>query len=143
MRIRAAALLGTVLVLLLLGAMPASAAGGRTFTTTLLGASEFPGPGDPDGSGTASVTVGGRGELCWSIEVQGIGPIVFAHLHVGTAGEMGPIVTDLMPGGVFAATGCVNIGRAQAVEILKNPAGFYVNVHTDEFPEGALRGQLR
>ena len=142
MRTRAAALLGTVLVLLVLGALPASAAGGRTFTATLLGTNGFPDVGDPDGSGTAAVTVNGRGEVCWSIEVADLGTIVFAHLHVGTASDMGSPLADLMSGGVLAPTGCVNLGRAQAVEILRNPAGFYVDVHTDEFPNGALRGQL-
>ena len=26
--------------------------------------------------------------------------------------------------------------------IVANPAGFYVNVHTGDFPKGAVRGQL-
>ena len=27
-------------------------------------------------------------------------------------------------------------------ELMANPAGFYVNVHTADFPDGAIRGQL-
>ena len=40
------------------------------------------------------------------------------------------------------SSGCVDVGRALAKEILKNPADYYVNVHNAEFPGGALRGQL-
>jgi hypothetical protein len=36
----------------------------------------------------------------------------------------------------------VEVDRAEAKEILKNPADYYVNVHNAEFPLGALRGQL-
>ena len=27
-------------------------------------------------------------------------------------------------------------------EIVDNPAGYYVNLHTEDFPAGAIRGQL-
>lgn len=141
-RPRVPMLLGSVLVLVLLGAVPASA-GGQTFTTTLLGVNEIPGPGDPDGSGTATVMINrGQGEVCWTIEVEGIEPILMAHIHVGTVTEFGGVVVPLMPGGVFAPTGCIEVDRAVAKDIAKNPAGYYVNVHTQSFMAGALRGQL-
>ena len=38
--------------------------------------------------------------------------------------------------------GCATADRALVKEILQNPAGFYVNVHTSDFPAGAVRGQL-
>jgi hypothetical protein len=37
---------------------------------------------------------------------------------------------------------CDTIGNAPADEIQANPAHFYVNVETTEFPQGAIRGQL-
>ncbi len=43
-------LLMIALVILALASIAAD--GGRKFTTTLTGAAEVPGPGDPDGSGT-------------------------------------------------------------------------------------------
>jgi CHRD domain-containing protein len=61
---------------------------------------------------------------------------------VGTATELGSIVVPLMPGGVFAPTGCADVARDQLKVILRDPSGFYVNLITDEFPTGALRGQL-
>jgi CHRD domain len=35
-------------------------------------------------------------------------------------------------------------GRSRAAlrRILRNPKGYYVNIHTASFPDGAVRGQL-
>ena len=44
--------------------------------------------------------------------------------------------------GPSSATGCVNVDPAVAQQILDNPGDFYVNVHTSDFPNGAIRGQL-
>ena len=54
--------------LLLASVVPAfGATGGLLFTVELTGAAEVTG-GDPDGSGTATVTVNpGTGEVCWTI----------------------------------------------------------------------------
>ena len=37
---------------------------------------------------------------------------------------------------------CKAIGEALAQEIETNPSAFYVEVRTEEFPNGAIRGQL-
>ncbi|MCA1850177.1 MAG: CHRD domain-containing protein, partial [Acidobacteria bacterium] len=40
--------------------------GGRRLTATLTGAAEVPGPGDPDGTGTAVITLNqGQNEVCF------------------------------------------------------------------------------
>lgn len=102
--------------------------------------------GDPDGAGDALVTVNlGQREICWEITVTGIAlPASAAHIHKAAPGVRGGIVVPLSaPGGTGAATGCASeVDAALLNEILTSPASFYVNVHTSEFPAGAVRGQL-
>ena len=40
------------------------------------------------------------------------------------------------------ASDCASAEASLISEIAQNPAGFYVNVHTSDFPGGAVRGQL-
>jgi hypothetical protein len=78
--------------LLLASAVPASAVitPGVPFTVELTGAAEVPGPGDPDGSGTATLTINpGTGQVCWTIETTNVAPLTAAHIHVGSATEAG------------------------------------------------------
>jgi hypothetical protein len=122
---------------------PAAAAGGRPLTADLTGAAEVPGPGDPDGSGTASVRVNpGLGEVCFELSVTGIASATAAHIHEAPAGQAGPIVVTLAPPTDGTSSGCVDVGRALAREIVMDPDEHYVNVHNAEFRAGALRGQL-
>ena len=120
--------------------VPAALAGGKPFTVNLTGATEVPGPGDPDGSGVARVTLNqGRGQVCVTFRaVTGIAGIAAAHIHEAPAGEAGPVVVPLDPDG-----GCTTASKALVKEIRKDPEQYYVNVHNAEFPAGALRGQLR
>ena len=128
-------------------APPASADGHvTTFRTTLLGANEAPGPGDPDGSGTAVLRINGEtGRICYVLAATGVAPLRAAHIHEAPAGAPGGIVQELVAPGQGKRTGpsrdCVrNPGLAR--QILADPAGYYVNVHNRKFPAGALRGQL-
>ncbi len=65
------------------------------------------------------------------------------HIHRGAAGINGPVVVPFtaLPG-ADAAAACTTIDLTLAGEILATPADFYVNLHTGDFPAGAIRGQL-
>jgi hypothetical protein len=119
---------------------------GRPLTANLDGASEAPGPGDPDGTGLATVHVNpGKGEVGFTIAVENILlPASAAHIHRGAAGVPGPVVVTLAPpDGTGTATGtATGVDRELALEIIRNPSEFYVNVHNTDFPGGAVRGQL-
>ena len=117
--------------------------GGRPFTTTLTGAAEVPGPGDPDGTGTATLSVNpGQEEVCYELSVSGISPAVAAHIHVGSAGVAGPVVIPLAPPTDGSSSACAAASRELLLAIIQNPENYYGNVHNADFPAGALRGQL-
>jgi CHRD domain len=125
--------------------MPASAeTGGRPFTIDLTGAAEVstegePNQGDPDGSGTARLTINpGTGDVCWTIEVAGVEPITAAHIHIAPSTAPGPVVVPLEP----YSGGCTEVSRELALDIITDPTSYYVNVHNVPYPAGALRGQL-
>jgi len=109
------------------------------------GASEVPGPGDPDGSGDAQLSFfADAGEICAFIGVSDIAQATAAHIHSGAAGVAGPVVITLpTPNAEGSVDGCV-AGQDPALlqQIIDTPADFYVNVHTADFPDGAVRGQL-
>ena len=82
--------------------------------------------------------------LCYELSVSGIAPpATGAHIHEAPPGEAGDVVVTLQPPTTDGfSSGCVEVGRALAKDILKNPSDYYVNVHNAEYPAGALRGQL-
>ena len=103
------------------------------------------GGGDPDGFGAFSAVIAGR-TLCYGIQVNGVQPAA-AHIHAGKAGTEGPVVVPLetprVRSGKTAVTGgCATVKRELVRAIKKNPGRYYVNVHTEKFPGGAVRGQL-
>jgi hypothetical protein len=135
--------------------------GGRSFSTVLTGEAEVneegvPNQGDPEGSGTAIITVNpGQEEVCWEITATGITlPATGAHIHEGAVGEVGDVVVPLTPPEAVTpseeegdevvgfSSGCAEVSREVALDILKNPEDYYVNVHTTDFEGGAIRGQL-
>jgi len=138
--------IGLGAVVALMAVLPASAmAGGRPFVLSMTGAEEAPGPGDPDGSGTAWLSLNsGLGEVCFALSVEDIAlPATGAHIHRAAAGSPGPVVVPLIaPDASGQSSGCVSADAALVKEIRKTPSGFYVNVHSTEFPAGAVRAQL-
>lgn len=135
--------LASVLILSVALTGPAFA-GGAKLSTTLTGAAEVP-PADLDGSGTATLTVNvGQSEVCFDIVVRDITlPATGAHIHAAPAGTNGPVVVALTPPDASGvSSGCVSADRELVKAILKSPEQYYVNVHTVDYPGGAVRGQL-
>jgi hypothetical protein len=102
---------------------------------------------DPDGSGTANLRLDrAKKRVCFTLRVKKIGgTVAAAHIHKGAAGVNGDIVVPLIEGAKTGSkfTGCVkNVKKSLISAITKHPRRYYVNVHTGDFPAGAIRGQL-
>lgn len=102
--------------------------------------------GDPDGVGTALITLNyGQGEVCWKLFASNLTlPATASHIHQAPPGVRGPIVLSLSaPDAAGVAVGCASgVDRDLILDILVNPESYYVNVHTTDFPPGAIRGQF-
>lgn len=126
------------------GAISPQGEGDNVFFVQMSGPQEVPGPGDADAIGEGSVTIDPEANtVCWTYNVAGIAFLTAAHIHVGAAGESGPVLVPLSDAdGNFPTSGCTSASADAIAAITSNPVGHYLNVHTDEFPNGALRGQL-
>ena len=63
---------------------------GESYNTALVGQQEVPGPGDPDGTGTAKITADATtNQICYDLTVQNITRPTAAHIHSGARGDMG------------------------------------------------------
>lgn len=121
------------------------------FTAELSGAEEVPTPdgpavGDPEGHGRALVSVKGD-RVTFALAWEGTQAPTLGHIHRGAAGENGDVrlvfFDTALPDTLTAVAGQTTITDEElALELLTDPGGFYVNLHTEEFPGGAVRGQL-
>ena len=107
---------------------------------------EVPGPGVKDGVGSAVVDIAGS-KVCSDLKATMGEKPTKAHIHQGDKGESGAVVVDLMPAfnpgeAAFASETCVETTPDIASRLIADPAGYYVNIHTAEHPDGAMRGQL-
>lgn len=130
----------------------------------LTGDREVP-PVETDATGTTSVVVDRHGNVHYSLAVAGIENVTMAHVHQGAAGENGPVVQWLHPGsepgqepqllageftgvlhhGEFSPNDFVGPLEDESLETFLDVVAdgeAYVNVHTEEHPDGAIRGQL-
>ncbi len=122
---------------------PAPAYTGIEFKAALIGANEIPGPGDPDGTGSASVSIDTtQNKLCFTLMVANVESVSMAHIHKAPAGSMGNVVVPLTAPTTGSSQGCIQTRPEVLLEILTSPADFYVNVHSEPFMAGAVRGQL-
>jgi hypothetical protein len=152
-----------VIALLVLGASTAFANENRNFGTNLSGAEEVP-PVETLARGQAIFQLSKDGtELSYKLIVANIENVIMAHIHVGPAGENGPVVAWLYPSGPPPQLiegrfdGVLAEGVITAADLVGPLAGAsmddlidairagntYVNVHTSQYPPGEVRGQIR
>ncbi|MFJ8634650.1 CHRD domain-containing protein [Streptomyces sp. NPDC093568] len=125
--------------------------GGTVLAASLRGANEVPvagGPavGDRDGAALQFVKVKGE-KVSVAVTWRGTGKPTALHIHQGAKGTNGGIKVDF--GGLLgkskghSVTGTVTVKDPALLNALKtDPSSFYANLHTAEFPGGAVRGQL-
>lgn len=137
----AAAIVATAL--LAMGVSASSPNSGKSLKVDMTGGAERPGPGDPDGSGTARINVHhSKNRICYELKVEDIAPATASHIHKASRDAAGPVVVTLIAPTSGRSSGCVDVSKALARDIHRNGEDYYVNVHNGEFPPGAVRGQL-
>ncbi len=104
------------------------------------------------GSGFFTYTIEGD-QLCYTLEVRDMTMAPFAaHIHVAPRNVAGPIVVPLLtpPAATSTVSDCITAAEGSSVltpaelaAIAADPKAYYVNVHTDNWPGGELRGQLK
>ena len=110
---------------------------------SLKGAAEAPGPGDLKASSTADITLDTEKlRLCFNIESSGLDKVTMAHIHKGSAGTAGAPVATLKVDGRGNGKECMDIAKDVADSLAAKPDDYYLNIHNDAFPAGAVRGQL-
>lgn len=115
------------------------------FVAEVKGSNEVPGPGDDDAWGVALISVdAASGTICYDVMVGNLTlPAAANHIHEGAEGVKGGVVVPFptAPDADGKAWGCTT-NADEAKSIVDDPAGYYYNVHTSDFPDGAARGQL-
>lgn len=147
-----AAIVGVIAVALGMSAVAGTLAAKKKktvkLTSNLSGQKEVP-PADPDGSGAAKFKMKKqKKQVCYDISFQGIQAPSVAHIHPGAKGVNGPPLITLFEsttGGTFSSpqNACVDAEKSDIKDISKKPKKFYVNIHNEDFPGGAIRGQLK
>jgi hypothetical protein len=117
-----------------------------TFHAVLTGSGENP-PADPDGIGSAVVTLdAAAGTVQFVLVGVNIAAPTAAHIHRAPPGKNGSVIIPLNApflGGAASGT-TTGVSASLINEILTNdPAGYYVNIHNADFPGGAIRGPLQ
>jgi hypothetical protein len=142
------ALVGLALAVL---AVPAISLAGRNTTEVdakLTGKAEVPGPGSKKGKGEIAIFLKPtKGKVCFNLDVKNLDTITDGHIHKGAEGVAGDVKVPLFVGQELAGTGsydgCTkNVKKKLIKKIAAHPEKYYANVHTLDFPAGAIRGQL-
>jgi hypothetical protein len=116
--------------------------------SSLQGRNEVPGAegavNDPDGRAVEVLTIRGS-KVSFDVRWQGIAAPTEGHIHAGGTGVNGDVKIELFakPRYGNTASGSVDVGDTNLLAALvADPGSFYADLHTGQFPGGAVRGQL-
>jgi len=111
--------------------------------------------GEQSATATATLVVDAfAGSIAWEVDFSEVtGPFDAApgfHIHEGGLAENGPIVAFLATGDelqdaegqTLEGTFEEDVEEFRFVDLVDDPDGYYLNLHSDAFPPGAVRGQL-
>ena len=114
----------------------------RIYRVKLGGAVETP-AGAPLGRGWAVIAFHGESLVCWRFaHLHGFTDATSARINVGAQGHSGSVVVALSTGPRLHHQGCAHVSPAVASAIWKTPSRYSVNIHSRQYPAGAIRAQL-
>lgn len=125
------------------------------FNVTMRAENEPNGASTSESKGAAQLKVFADGTIEFLLTVNNKSGETFtrAHIHKAVAGSNGGIHWDLLEAGNPVASlsdqpsQLRGVARARTAavlgDLLANPSGYYVNVHSTAFPGGAVRGQVQ
>ncbi|PZG23328.1 CHRD domain-containing protein [Nonomuraea aridisoli] len=119
------------------------------FASVLLGKNEVREKGkkvnDRDGLAVAKFRIQGN-RLYYLVQWKNVARPTAFHIHRGKAGVNGPVVIDLLSNGKTRGNTSVGSVVVKDLSVLNgiktNPKNWYANLHTKQFADGAVRGQL-
>lgn len=117
----------------------------ETHRATLSSSEMVPAGGDRDGFANAEVSVGDEvNQVCYDInDVRNLAPITGVAIYRGARGSTGPVVMRLREANEGGWKNCVSRSEWVEDQLEWRPGNYYVQIATSEYPNGAIRGQLR
>jgi hypothetical protein len=134
------------------------AQGPPKFTINLTGSEEVP-PVQTNATGTAEISAFdiSSDSISYGINATNISGVTAAHTHLGKQGENGPIVAtffkyvgprpinEVMEGGTITADdleGPLKGKPLSELAVAGANGSLYINIHTEQYPNGEIRGQI-
>jgi hypothetical protein len=130
----------------------------QKLTTELSGVNEVP-PTNSSSTGLAEFDIMGTDSIRYHVNASNIQDVTAGHLHGGLEGENGPILVQLFsydtPMNQVSESGIITSGNSSfqgstttSQQQLKDfmsamrTGQIYVNIHTQQNPDGEIRGQI-
>jgi predicted lipoprotein with Yx(FWY)xxD motif len=147
-----------IILLLVIGLATYSFAAEKSFKAMLVGSESVPAV-ETMAKGDATFTpIKDEEGLSYYVTVSDIDNVTAAHIHLGKKGENGPpvaLITNDKKAGKFSGT--IAEGTITKKDLMGSMTGksvedlikqiktgnAYLNVHTDKYPNGEIRGQIK